>query len=38
MAFVSNLVFHEREMETCLPLRADEAYAERNRTLEAMLA
>jgi ArsR family metal-binding transcriptional regulator len=37
MAFACNLLLHERELEECLPLHTDEAFAERRATLTAML-
>jgi ArsR family metal-binding transcriptional regulator len=37
MAFACNLLLQERELDECLPLQADAAFAERKATLEAML-
>jgi len=37
MAFACNLLLQERELDECTPLHADEAFAERRATLEAML-
>ena len=38
MAFACNLLLQERVLEECTPLQADEAFAERRATLEAMVA
>jgi ArsR family metal-binding transcriptional regulator len=37
MAFACNLLLHERELEDCSPLQADESFAERRATLITML-
>jgi len=37
MAFACNLLLQKRELIECIPLRADEALAERRLTLEAMV-
>jgi ArsR family metal-binding transcriptional regulator len=37
MAFACNLLLHERELEECLPLYSDDAFAERQASLIAML-
>jgi ArsR family metal-binding transcriptional regulator len=37
MAFACNLLLQERELEECLPLHGDTAFAERRATLSAML-
>jgi ArsR family metal-binding transcriptional regulator len=37
MAFACNLLLQERELEECLPLHGDTAFAERWATLAAML-
>ncbi len=37
MAFAAGLVQQKRELAECLPLQADQAFAERQATLEAML-
>jgi ArsR family metal-binding transcriptional regulator len=37
MAFAFNLLLQKRELVECIPLRADEAFAERRLTLEAMV-
>jgi ArsR family metal-binding transcriptional regulator len=37
MAFACNLLLQKRELAECIPLRADEAFAERKSTLEAMV-
>ncbi|OGN93385.1 MAG: hypothetical protein A2Z71_02180 [Chloroflexi bacterium RBG_13_50_21] len=38
MAFACNLLLQERELEECQPMQANEGFAERRATLEAMLA
>ncbi len=37
MAFACNLLLQERELDECVPLKADAAFAERRATLESML-
>ena len=37
MAFACNLLLQERELSECLPLKVEDAFSERRRTLEAML-
>jgi ArsR family metal-binding transcriptional regulator len=37
MAFACNLLLQERVLEECTPLQADETFADRRATLEAML-
>ena len=38
MAFAAHLIMQNREIEECLPLQSDPAFAERRATMEAMVS